>query len=87
MLCPGGQFKGHLKGLGLVYINGKVQGDITVHKLSLGPKAEVTGNITCQQIEMSSQAKVNGNLKISPSTEIPDEDNLEVMKEMIHDSF
>lgn len=78
-MCHGACFRGHLKGLGLVYINGVVEGDISVYRLSLGPQAVVKGNILCQQIEMINGAQINGKLNISPQTEIPSEEDSELV--------
>lgn len=68
-----------------MYINGTVDGDICVYKLSLGPNAVIRGNITCQQIEMSSSAKINGNLNISPSLQINNDFDEEISKDLIPD--
>lgn len=87
VLCPGGHFKGQLTGLGLVYVNGTVDGDICVYRLSLGPNAVIRGNITCQQIEMSGTAKIQGNLNISPTVQIRNDYDEESTKELIHDQL
>jgi cytoskeletal protein CcmA (bactofilin family) len=70
----------------LVYINGNVEGDISVYRLSLGPSAIVFGNVTCQQIEMSSSAKFTGQLNVSPTIVIPG-DSEEESKDLISEQL
>jgi cytoskeletal protein CcmA (bactofilin family) len=57
----------------LVYINGLVEGDISVFQLCLGPQAVIKGNILCRELEMVNGAQLSGMLNISPQAEIPTE--------------
>lgn len=75
VLCKTGIFKGNLCGLGTVYINGKVEGDITVERLALGPAAVVTGNISCRSIEMTGKAQILGQLNVSPNLILPNDNS------------
>lgn len=66
-----GHYLGDIIGLNLAYIDGKVEGNIYVHALELGPHANVCGNIMCRRIVIAGHAKYTGDLNVSPSNSIP----------------
>jgi len=70
IICKGGSFHGNLTGLGTVYVDGKVQGEIFVRQLYLGPHAVIRGNVSCQQLSVSGSASIVGKLNVSPNLEI-----------------
>jgi cytoskeletal protein CcmA (bactofilin family) len=60
---PKGMIKGNIT-LTEAEIHGKVIGDITVSKLTLGASAEVLGNISTESLEILKGAKCQGHLHI-----------------------
>lgn len=62
---------GNIIGIGLVYIDGKVEGEIRVAKLMLGPNASVHGDIHCQKLYVMGSASIEGNLNVCPDLELP----------------
>lgn len=66
-----GHYLGDIVGLNLAYIDGKVEGDIAVHFLELGPHANICGNILCKRIIVAGHARYTGDVKVSPSNAIP----------------
>lgn len=72
IICHGGTFVGNLCGLGLVYVDGSLQGEICVNNLFLGPNAVVKGNIKCRQLSVSATASISGKMSVSPSLDIKD---------------
>lgn len=66
-----GHYLGDIVGLNLAYIDGKVEGNISVHALELGPHANVCGNILCKRIVIAGHSNFTGELNVSPSNIIP----------------
>lgn len=66
-----GHYLGDIIGLDLAYVDGKVEGDISVNALELGPHANVCGNILCKRIVIAGHAKFSGELNVTPSNIIP----------------
>ena len=71
VLCSSGTFLGDICGLGIVYVDGKVKGNIFVDHLGLGPNAQVHGNVFCKRIEVAGSGSVIGQLLVSASAQIP----------------
>lgn len=71
VLCSSGTFLGDICGLGVVYVDGKVKGNIFVDHLGLGPNAQVHGNVFCKRIEVAGSASIIGQLLVNTNTQIP----------------
>lgn len=63
---PNGIIKGNIH-LDEAEIHGKVLGDITVSKLTVGPTAEILGNIQTEALDFQGGAKFTGHLHINSS--------------------
>jgi cytoskeletal protein CcmA (bactofilin family) len=73
VVSRGGSFSGDLVGLGTVYIDGKVHGNVRVARLFLGPHAIVRGDIYCKQMSVAATASIIGQLHVSPKVNITNE--------------
>lgn len=71
VICENASFLGDISGLGPVYIDGYVRGNIFVDNLGLGPHAVIEGSIFCKRVEVAGNAIIQGQLHISKSTDIP----------------
>lgn len=55
----------------MAYIDGKVEGNVSVNHLELGPNAFIYGNIFCKKLHMSGTSKLIGDMNVNPTNDIP----------------
>ncbi|RYH20221.1 hypothetical protein EON65_24160 [archaeon] len=70
VISRSGTYRGDIRGLGSVFIDGKIHGNIYALRLFLGPHAAVRGDIHCQRFSCSGTASVVGRLHINPNAPI-----------------
>jgi cytoskeletal protein CcmA (bactofilin family) len=71
VLCSSATFVGDISGLGVVYIDGTVRGNIFVEHLGVGPNANIFGSVFAQRLEVAEHATIQGQAHIGESIQIP----------------
>lgn len=70
MMADSGSYHGDLLGFSVVYIDGKVIGDIYVEHLALGSHAVIHGDVKCRSIEIEANAILVGELQVATNVQI-----------------